>query len=157
MPDPLKTGAALNPALVDLQPLIGRWAVKITWSEQTHKLVGGPSSVQAPASFERFKDGGFLVHTIGGDGAPLAHWMIGRDETSGAFAVLYSDSRGVSRTYEMSLAGNVWKIWRNAPGFHQRFTGRISPDQRSIEACWEKSANGTTWETDFDLNYTKTE
>jgi hypothetical protein len=57
----------------------------------------------------------------------------------------------------MSLAGNIWKIWRNAPGFHQHFTGRISSDQRYIEACWEKSANGTTWETDFDLNYTKTE
>jgi len=70
-------------------------------------------------------------------------------------AVLYADNRGVSRIYKMSLAENVWKIWRAAPGFHQRFIGRISPDQRSIEACWEKSNDGFIWENDFDLTYTK--
>jgi hypothetical protein len=83
--------------------------------------------------------------------------MIGRDETSGAFVALYADSRGVCRIYQMSFAGNVWKIWRDAYGFHQRFTGRIGRDRRSIEARWEKSDDGTTWETDFDLQYTKAE
>lgn len=147
-----------NLMLSDFQPLIGRWtAKKIAWSEQTRKLAGGPPSVRAPASFDWTQDGCFLVHTIGGEGAPLAHWMIGRDETSGAFAVLYADSRGVSRIYEMSLANLVWRIWRTAPGFHQRFTGRISPDRRSVETVWEKSTDGKSWETDFDITYVKVE
>lgn len=157
MHDFSKDVGVLNPALVDVLPLIGRWTVKITWSKETHKLVGGPATVEGPASFEWTEDSRFLVHTTGGEGAPIAKWMIERDETAGAFAVLYADSRGVSRIYEMSLDKGVWKIWRDAPGFHQRFTGRISHDQCSIEAFWEKSADGTTWETDFDLNYTKTE
>ena len=145
MQDSSKAVAGLNSALIDMLPLIGRWTVKIIWSKGTHKLVGGPASVEGPPRFEWSKDGGFLVHTIGGEGAPIAKWMIGRDEASGAFAVLYADSRGVSRIYEMSLYKCVWKIWRYAPGFHQRFTGQISRDQRSIKARWEKSVDGTIW------------
>jgi hypothetical protein len=57
----------------------------------------------------------------------------------------------------MSFAGDVWKIWRDAHGFHQRFMGRIRRDRRSIEARGEKSEDGTTWDTDFDLQYTKAE
>jgi hypothetical protein len=55
----------------------------------------------------------------------------------------------------MSFAGGIWKIWRDAPGFPQRFVGYVSPDQRVIEARWEKSADGLNWESDFDLTYTK--
>jgi hypothetical protein len=83
--------------------------------------------------------------------------MIGRDDTSGTFAVLYADRRGVSRIYEMSFVENIRKIWRAVPGFHQRFTGRISFDWRTIEACWEKSKDGQAWENDFDLIFTKSE
>ena len=72
-------------------------------------------------SFAWASYGSFLVHTSGGGDAPLAHWMIGRDDTSGAFSALYADSRGVSRLYEMSFAEDLWKMWRAAPGFHQRF------------------------------------
>jgi hypothetical protein len=83
--------------------------------------------------------------------------MIGRDDASRAFSVLYADGRGVSRIYQMSFAQGVWKIWRDAPGFHQRFTGRLSPDRRGIEARWEKSEDGMIWETDFDLTHAKIE
>jgi hypothetical protein len=144
-----------NPALSVLQPLIGSWTMRITWSEKTHKLVGGPQSVEIPASFAWASNGSFFLHTSGGGGAPVAHWMIGRDDTSGAFSALYADDRGVSRLYEMSFAGDLWKMWRATPGFHQRFAGRISPDGNTIEACWEKSEDGRSWERDFDLIYTK--
>jgi hypothetical protein len=153
----MKTQAAPNPALAGLQPLIGRWAVEIVWSDETHKLVGGPSRIKGVAGFEWCDGGRFLRHTIGAGDAPPAHWMIGRDENSGEFTALYADSRGVSRVYTMSLAGDVWKIWRSAPGFHQRFAGRIGSDQRSIVAQWEKSANGADWQVDFDLTFTKTD
>jgi hypothetical protein len=47
--------------------------------------------------------------------------MIGRDDTSGAFSAFYADSRGVSRLYEVSFAKDLWKMWRAAREFHQRF------------------------------------
>lgn len=138
-----------------LHVLTGRWTVEITWSEQTHAKIGGPPSVNGVASFEWVNNGHFLLQTIGGDEGPLAHWMIGRDDSSGAYAVLYADSREVTRIYEMSFAGNVWKIWRAAPGFHQRFEGRLSPVEQCISARWETSTDGKTWEHDFDITYTR--
>jgi hypothetical protein len=143
----------INPALADLQGLIGRWTATITWSEPTHKLVGGPPAVETPASFAWSADGRFLVHSLGGGGAPTATWMIGRDDASGAFAALYADGRGVSRIYDMSFEADVWQLWRRAPGFHQRFKARFDGDRRTIEGRWEKSEDGATWENDFDLTY----
>jgi hypothetical protein len=146
-----------QPFLSILQPLIGAWTMRITWSDKTHKLVGGPQTIESPASFEWVLDGSFVHQTAGASGAPVAHWMMGGDETSGVFSALYADTRGVSRLYEMSFADGLWKIWRNAPGFHQRFTGRISADGKTIESAWEKSEDGSNWEHDFDLVYIKTE
>jgi len=49
----------------------------------------------------------------------------------------------------------VWKLWRNSPGFSQRFEGHFSADRNTITARWEKSFDGSTWEHDFDLMYSK--
>jgi hypothetical protein len=69
--------------------------------------------------------------------------------------MLYFDSRAVSRIYQMSLSDGVWKLWREAPSFSQRFTGTFSDDGRIIRDRWEKSTDGSQWEHDFDLTYTK--
>jgi hypothetical protein len=66
-----------------------------------------------------------------------------------------ADSRQISRIYQMSLSDGVWKLWREAPGFSQRFTGTFSGDGRTISGRWEKSTDGSQWEHDFDLTYTK--
>jgi hypothetical protein len=55
----------------------------------------------------------------------------------------------------MSFSESVWKIWREAPGFWQRYEGTLSNDGNTITAHWEKSADGTKWEHDFDVTYTK--
>jgi hypothetical protein len=150
-----KANASANRALDPLRPLAGRWEMEVRWSEETHKLIGGPASVRSPATFTWIEDGCFLVHHMGGHGSPAARWIIGVAETSGEFVVLYADARGVSRIYQMSLAGDAWRIWRDSPGFHQRFIGQLSQDRRTIEARWEKSSDGRTWVLDFELTYTK--
>jgi hypothetical protein len=81
--------------------------------------------------------------------------IISRDDASEVYTVLHYDSRGVSRVYEMTFDDGAWKIWRNAPGFSQRFTGTLADDGRSIRASWEKSPDGSDWEHDFDLLYTR--
>lgn len=55
----------------------------------------------------------------------------------------------------MSLARGVLRIWRKAPGFSQRFTGRLSASGTKIEGAWEKSKDGSRWEHDFDLAFTR--
>jgi hypothetical protein len=63
--------------------------------------------------------------------------------------------RGVARVYGMSLENRVWKVWRDAPGFSQRYTGVISDDGSTIKGSWERSADARTGEHDFGLTYTK--
>jgi len=86
---------------------------------------------------------------------PDAMWLISRDDSTSNYTVLYYDARKVSRVYEMSFSKGTWKIWRNSPGFSQRFEGKISGDGNVITAYWEKSSDGTTWEHDFDVTYTR--
>jgi len=69
--------------------------------------------------------------------------------------MLYGDARGVFRVYQTSLVDGVWKVWREAPGFLQRFTGTFSDDNTPITARWEKSDDDSKWEYDFDLTDTK--
>lgn len=57
--------------------------------------------------------------------------------------------------YRMTFNDDAWHMWRDAPGFWQRFSGRLSTDGDSIRGTWEKSADGSTWEHDLDLVYTK--
>ena len=57
-----------------------------------------------------------------------ATWVIGRDDESDEYTVLYYDSRGVSRVYHMTLVNRQWRIWRNHPEFSQRYEGLISDD-----------------------------
>ena len=67
----------------------------------------------------------------------------------------YYDARDERRVDGTRLAGGVWKMWREAPEFNQRFTGRISDDGKTVVGQWEMSRDGTNWEVDFDLTYTK--
>ena len=87
--------------------------------------------------------------------APRSIVIIGPDDAAETYCVLHYDSRGVSRIYQMSLSDGVWKVWRDFPGFSQRFIGTFSEDGNTITAAWEKSVDRSNWEHDFDLTYTK--
>ena len=135
-----------NPALEQLQVLIGEWTVDVP------QFAGQ----RGRAAFDWLEGGAYLrFHTETPDPAPNATLIIGRDESGEAYTVLYYDSRGVSRVYQMTLASRAWRMWRDAPGFSQRFTGTISQDGSSIRAAWQKSRDGSSWEHDFDLIYTR--
>jgi hypothetical protein len=99
--------------------------------------------------------GAVLVMRQGGPSPPLATWIIGRDEASPDYRVLYSDGRGVSRIYAMSLTGNKRRLWRDHAGFSQRFEATVSDDRNSIAGHWEKSSNGQGWEHDFYVAYSR--
>lgn len=88
-------------------------------------------------------------------GPPQALWLISRDDSTPNYTVLCYDARSVSRIYQMSFSDGVWKMWREAPGFWQRYEGTVSSGSKAITAHWEKSSGGTTWEHDFDVTYTK--
>ena len=141
---------ALSLKLKDLEPLVSEWSVEIL-------LPGDPATtVRGSVSIEWFEGGAFLVMRTGGlewSGPSGSVSVIGRDDMAETYSLLYADTRGVSRIYEMSFRDSVWKQWRSAPGFSQCFTGTLSDGGSAIMARWEKSSDGSHWDHDFDLTY----
>jgi len=88
-------------------------------------------------------------------GPPSALSVIGHDDAVEACTMLYSDERGVARIYQMTLADGVWKMWRDSSGFAQRMTGTFSRDGNTITVHGELSRDGSNWEPDLDVTYTR--
>jgi hypothetical protein len=149
-----QTSFKSNPALEALAPLIGEWNIEIT-SMSFHP---DPSAVvRGQSSFGWLEAGAFLVQhsQISDSDFPRSTAVIGPDDEAAIYRMLYYDDRGVSRIYRMTFSGGIWTLWRDSPGFHQRFHGTFSEEGRVITAYWEKSTDGSNWDKDFDLTYTK--
>ena len=143
-----------NLALDALSPLIGEWDIDIT----SMSFREDPSAaVRWHSSFALLEGGAFLIQhsEIADRDFPRSVAVMGPDEEAGTYIMLYADSRGVSRIYRMTFSGGIWTLWRDFPGFSQRYQGTFSEDGRTITAYWERSTDGSTWEHDFDLTYTK--
>ncbi|HET6262705.1 MAG TPA: hypothetical protein VFG99_10785 [Chloroflexia bacterium] len=128
-----------------------------TWRTDIFMPIEPPIAVQGRTTCEWLEEGPFLVvrGSVEHPEFPSLLAIIGGDETTGAYAMLYFDSRGVSRIYAMSLSTEAWKLWREAPGFFQRFVGTFSDDRNTVTGYWEKSSDGSDWELDFNLTYTR--
>ncbi|MFF4807664.1 hypothetical protein ACFY03_05530 [Micromonospora chersina] len=145
-----------HPALARLDVLVGRWSVQpeveglgVGWTE-----------------FAWVEDGRFLRQFSDAEPVPETApraWrennplpttqLIGLDDAGEEFTVLYADARGVHRVYRMTFGDGQWRMWRAAPGFHQRFTGTLREDGAAIDARWERSEDGADWALDFRLAY----
>jgi hypothetical protein len=139
-------------ALKQLEPLVGEWRVLAT-------APGGQPLGEGRASFAWHESGGHLIArtSFGVPGAPNSLCIIGCDAANGTYVQLYSDDRGVSRVYDMSISASTWKLWRHGQPFPQRFTASIEDGGRRMVAQWEKAEDGTTYTTDFHLTYLRAE
>jgi hypothetical protein len=149
-----QTHSKSNLALDQLAVLIGDWNMEIT----SMSFRADPSAVErGHSTFAWLEGGAFLVQRseIPASDFPRSVAVMGADDEAGAYRMLYYDSRGVSRIYRMTFSGEIWTMWRESPGFSQRFHGTFSEDGRIITARWEKSRDGSNWEHDFALTYTK--
>jgi hypothetical protein len=144
-----------NPALAQLQFLAGRWEMELS---EASFLPDPDARLHGSVAFDWIEEGAALVMRMGDAGTPTATWIIGRDEAEAGYQVLYADDRGVSRIYQMSFSEGAWQMWRDNPGFSQRFSAQVSPDQAEITGSWQKSADdGATWEHDFKVRYSRTD
>ncbi len=140
-----------NPTLKGLSMLVGRW-------ETVGSHPGLPGMVlHGHTSFNWLEGETFLVmrSEIDEPGIPTGIAVFGCDDTVNDCSMLYYDERGVARIYHWSFADNVWKWWRNAPGFAQRFTARLVDGGQKMIGKGEKSSDGNTWEGDLNLTYTR--
>lgn len=140
-----------DPDLNRLDRLVGTWQTKITMP------LDPPMIIRGQTIFSWLEEGPFLSMrgSVEHPDFPTGISIIGGDGSNGTYSMLYFDSRGVSRIYQMSLSDDVWEVWRESPDFSQRFTGTFSDDGNTVTGFWQKSSDGSTWEHDFDLTYTK--
>ena len=146
-----------NPAFEPFSVLIGSWN-----TTGTHGLV--PDTIlHGHTSFEWLENGAFLLMRweIADPRFPSTIAIFGsddaRDDAEAEYYMLTFDERGVSRKYEVTLHDNIWKWWRDAPGFLQRYEGIIGVGANTIIAKGELSKDGLSWEKDLDLTYTRVE
>lgn len=132
-----------------LEPLAGEWQV------EGNLPVEPPVQVRGRTSFEWLDGGRFLVQrwTVEHPAFPDGIAILGEGEAG--FAQHYFDSRGVARVYAMTVTDEAWELAREHPGFSQRFIGTFSDDGSTINGRWERCLDGTNWELDFHLTYTK--
>jgi hypothetical protein len=134
-----------DPALEPFEAVIGTWA-----TEATHP--GVDAVVPGSTRFEWLEGGHFVLvyshneHEL----FPDALGVIGAAE-GGGLVWEYFDSRGVRRTYDVSLENGVLRMWRNAPGFDQRMSARLG--HKTFEALHQLAETPGEWQDDLKVVY----
>jgi hypothetical protein len=135
-----------DPALEPFDALIGTWT-----TEATHRMVD--DVVFGTTTFEWLEGGHFVVQRSHSDHElfPDGLSVIGAPESGGGLVLEYFDSRGVRRTYGVSLEDGVWRMWRDQPGFDQRFSAKLDPDV--FEGMFELAETPGDWQEDMRVVY----
>jgi hypothetical protein len=82
---------------------------------------------------------------------PDAISVIGAPETGEGLVQEYFDSRGVRRTYVISLEDGVLRIRRDDPGFDQRYAATLADDE--FEGLWQAAETPGDWKDDLRVVY----
>jgi hypothetical protein len=132
--------------MAPFEALIGTWS-----TEARHPLVD--EVVTGGATFEWLEGGHFVVLRSHNDHElfPDAISVIGRPESGEGLVLEYFDSRGVRRTYDVSLEDGVMRWWRDSPGFDQRSTAKLAPDE--FEFVSELAEAPGEWRADLRAIY----
>jgi hypothetical protein len=152
-----------DPMLQSLGRLVGTWT-----TEATHPAMPG-LVVRGTAVFEWLEGERFLIQRARTDHPdfPDSISIVGYTEqdrvgeTKGAepspdqrpLTMHYFDSRGVFRVYATSIDGEALRIWRDAPGFSQRFAGRFADGGNTMAGLWQLSEDDATWNDDLKITY----
>lgn len=126
--------------------LIGSWA-----TEATHPLVD--EVVPGSITFEWLEGGRFLIQRSRNDHelSPDAICVIGAPEAGDGLVMESFDSRGVRRTYSVSLDDGALRMWREHPGVRPALLGHA----RARRLRGPVAARGTPgdWLDDLKVTY----
>src|ERR1700754_2701837 len=110
-------------------PLIGTWDTTATHPAFDAVVAGA-------TSFEWLAGGRFIIQRTSNEHEkfPDAISVMGAPESGHGLVSEYFDSRGVRRTYGVSLEDGVLRLWRGHAGFDQRFAATFAPG--AFEGLW---------------------
>lgn len=132
--------------LEPFEVLIGTWA-----TEATHPLVD--VVVPGTITFEWLKGGHFLIQRSRNEHElfPDATCVIGAHEAGEGLVLEYFDSRGVRRTYGVSIEDGMLRMWGAFPEFDQRFSATLRTDE--FEGQWQLARTPGDWHDDLKVTY----
>jgi hypothetical protein len=135
-----------DPLLAPFDALIGTWD-----TEARHRLMD--EVVRGSATFEWLEGGRFVVQRAHNDHPllPDSISVIGRPEEGEGLVMEYFDSRGVRRTYGISLEDGLLRWWRNFPGFDQRTYAQLGADE--FELVNQLAETPGEWQDDLRATY----
>jgi hypothetical protein len=153
-----------EPALEPLDRFVGSWT-----TEATHPSLPGVV-VRGTADIDWLEGERFLIQRARNEHPdfPDSISIIGFteedrvvDETGSVEPVAaetpmsmhYFDSRGVFRIYHASADDKALRLWRDAPGFSQRFTGTFADGDDTIVGTWQLRTDDVHWEDDLQITY----
>jgi hypothetical protein len=145
--DTVDCGAGCRRSLDDHGVQVKCLQARSTWAtEATHPAVD--AVVPGTVTFEWLEGDHFLLARSSNEHEflPDSLQVIGTAEAGDKLVMEYFDSRGVRRTYGVSLRGDVLRFWRDASGFDQRFSAKLG--HNSFEGLWQlarrRATGGTT-------------
>ena len=141
-------------ALESLDVFVGEWSMTASFEP------GAADAPRARTTFDWLPGKRFLVQRweVEHPDAPDGIAVIGFDADAASLVQHYFDSRGVARKYAMTFADRVWTLERHASSaedFSQRFIGTFTDDDNTINGRWDISTDGSNWNPDFNLIYTR--
>lgn len=141
--------SARNAALEPFANLIGDWSV-----EARHPFLPG-EIFRGRVAFEWIEGGAFVAMRQVLDDArfPKGVSIFGTDNQVRTCFMLYFDSRGVSRKYDVSASRSSLKWWRDEPEFSQRFEIAIEAPGVRMHGKGAMSRSGEPWQDDIALTY----
>jgi hypothetical protein len=153
-----------EPALQRLNRLVGNWTTEATHPASPGLVVHGTADMtwlegerflihRARTDHPQFPDSISIVGIMDRDRAEDAPTTGSKLAAEPRLCMHYFDSRGVFRVYDMGIEDGVWRIWRNAPGFFQRFTGTFARDGDTIDGRWELREDDLNWKSDLEITY----
>jgi hypothetical protein len=133
-------------SLDGFEPLIGVWETQAMHPEFDGIMSG-------TTTFEWLEGRRFVVQRARTDHElfPDSITVIGPPESGEGLVAEYFDSRGVRRTYGVTLEDGVLGMWRNDSGFDQRLSANLGHD--SFEAQWELARAPGDWKDDLRVMY----
>jgi hypothetical protein len=142
--------AGIHAGLAPLARALGTWAVA-----GRHPFLPG-RVLQGRVAFEPIEGGAFVRMRSRMDDPqfPEGVAIFGTDGQDGRCCrMLYFDTRGVARIYDVEFHADGFAWSRAAPDLAQRFRVAIAGDGRTMEGRGEMSRQGGAWEKDLDLDY----
>jgi len=108
--------------------LIGEWTI-----EMTHPMVED-TVVRGRATYEWLEGGRFLIQRAVNKHPdfPDSLCVIGVMESENDLSMQYFDSRGVHRVHTIGFDGRELTLERDAPGFAQRGSAKLSDDSSTL-------------------------